>query len=35
VEKYEELPPSFEHFERPLHILRGGDGRVRVALTLG
>src|ERR1700739_3504842 len=35
VEKDDELPSSFEHLERPLHILSGGDGRVFLALTLG
>src|ERR1700756_4038575 len=35
MEQDEELPSSFEHFERPLHILRGGDGRVFLPLTLG
>jgi hypothetical protein len=35
VEKDEELPSSFEHFERLIHILRGGDGRVLLVLTLG
>jgi hypothetical protein len=35
MEQDEELPSSFEHFERPLHILRGGEGRVFLALTLG
>src|SRR6202795_539363 len=35
MEQDEELPSSFEHFERLLHTLRGSDGRVFLALTLG
>ena len=35
MEQDEELPSSFEHFERLLYILRGSDGRVFLALTLG
>src|SRR6266478_3815296 len=35
MEQDEELPSSFEHFERLLHVLRGGDGRIFLALTLG
>ena len=33
--RMKELPSPFEHLERLLHILRGGDGRVFLALTLG
>jgi hypothetical protein len=35
MEQDEELSSSFEHFERLLHILSGGEERVFLPLTLG